>query len=143
TARSDTFAGETGGRVRRSASLQEISTKAPSLFGACLLRRESDMSRRTIGTEADFGQLPAEVVIGNHYYYLVKEDQDGFRLVSRVCPHAGGEVHYDQQDQLMFCPLHYWIFDAQSGVCTNVPGACLSTVPVQVENGILYIEEAV
>ena len=48
-------------------------------------------SKIDIGAEAAFSKLPAPVEIGSASYFLVK-NRDGYRLLSRVCPHQGGTV---------------------------------------------------
>ena len=44
-----------------------------------------------IGAESAFPTLPAPVEIGSASYFLIKT-RDGYRLLSRVCPHQGGTV---------------------------------------------------
>ena len=44
-----------------------------------------------LGDVADFPRLPAWAVVGNAVYFLT-QDIEGWRLLSAVCPHLGGEV---------------------------------------------------
>src|SRR5260370_24389917 len=44
-----------------------------------------------IGAESAFPALPAPVEVGGASYFLTKT-RDGYKLVSRVCPHQGGTV---------------------------------------------------
>lgn len=92
------------------------------------------MKEYVIGLESELGALPAEVDIDNEPYYLTKND-DGYILLSRYCPHAGGTVQ--EHGAFYFCPLHMWKFDGQSGECVNVPGCGLDSFPVDSRDGQL------
>jgi nitrite reductase/ring-hydroxylating ferredoxin subunit len=44
-----------------------------------------------IGAQSAFPTLPAPVEVGGASYFLIKT-RDGYKLLSRVCPHQGGTV---------------------------------------------------
>jgi anthranilate 1,2-dioxygenase ferredoxin subunit len=90
------------------------------------------MKEIVIGTKEQFTAFPAEVQIERRPYYLM-EELDGFKLMSRECPHAGMTVDLIGGDLL--CPIHGWMFEAQTGRCYNVPGAKLHTYEVNVREG--------
>lgn len=71
-----------------------------------------------LGRPEEFAELPASVMLEGAPYWLVRSDEDGYRLLSAVCPHAGGEVRVYQD--ILLCPLHYWTFSQSDGTCTNV-----------------------
>jgi nitrite reductase/ring-hydroxylating ferredoxin subunit len=87
-----------------------------------------------LGPESQFTEFPAEIKIEYDVYFLVKQEE-GYKLLSADCPHAGGTVMI-YQDQFV-CPMHYWCFDQQTGKCTNIPGAELTGYPVEVRDGEL------
>ena len=82
-----------------------------------------------LGPVDRFTRLPALVEIGQGFFYLVREG-DGFVLLSSLCPHAGGEVVWQDEDGEFVCPVHGWRFDAD-GRCGDSPGAALKAYPVE------------
>lgn len=92
------------------------------------------MKEVTIGPLEQFTQFPAEVHLERRPYYLM-ESAEGYKLMSRVCPHAG--VTVDIEGDEIVCPMHYWTFELHSGRCINVPSAELQTYEVNLEAGNL------
>ncbi|RXZ77853.1 Rieske (2Fe-2S) protein [Paenibacillaceae bacterium] len=92
------------------------------------------MNEVVIGHETQFNQLPAEIEIGRESYFLVKNEQ-AYLLISRICPHAG--YYVEQENDVFYCPLHGWAFDADTGACLNVPSAKLASYEVFVRDGNL------
>ncbi len=66
-----------------------------------------------------------------------------FIALSSVCPHLGCQVHWEAQNDRYFCPCHNGTFDA-AGRGTGGPpgdaGQSLSSYPLRVEGGLLYIQ---
>lgn len=93
------------------------------------------MSEIDLGHIVDYAALPAEVSIDNAPYWLVRCDDGEYRLLSGLCPHAGGEVR--PMNGVLFCPLHFWTFDAQSGSCLNMPDDRLMHRSVIIRDGRL------
>jgi nitrite reductase/ring-hydroxylating ferredoxin subunit len=87
-----------------------------------------------IGSVDEHATLPSQVAIQGETFYLLKND-NGYRLVSRTCPHAGGEVE-DDGDEL-YCPHHYWRFRRDDGTGIFPPSCALQSFAVSVENGRL------
>ncbi|WJH35727.1 Rieske (2Fe-2S) protein [Paenibacillus sp. CC-CFT747] len=92
------------------------------------------MKEVILGEELAFGVLPAEVEIDNRPFYLLK-DEEGYRLLSRTCPHAGYPVEFE--DGELVCPLHGWTFEYHSGRCQNVPSTGLDSYSVTIVEGRL------
>lgn len=71
---------------------------------------------------------------------------DDFIALSSICPHLGCKVHWQAPQQRFFCPCHNGAFDAQ-GVATEGPPRdarqSLARFPLQVDNGLLFIEVSV
>ena len=72
-----------------------------------------------LGPESDFTDLPKLVKVGTANYFLVKSDE-GYRMLSTMCPHQGGEVE-DIGDDVFVCDGHGWEYDKVSGRCVNNP----------------------
>ena len=93
--------------------------------------------RIRIGPADSFTRLPAVISEGSRSYFLVRQPS-GFALLSNVCPHQGGAV-YDK-GTCFECPLHGWQFDRATGRCLNAPSRSLASIPVSVEDGVLYAD---
>ncbi|MFC5652364.1 Rieske (2Fe-2S) protein [Paenibacillus solisilvae] len=104
----------------------------------------SDPSSRVIGKVEDYNQFPAAVNVDNDPYFIVhsnsraKGETPVYKLVSAICPHAGGTVR-PLEDELI-CPLHYWSFDASTGESTNVPGEQLDCQPLAIQDGYFVLQ---
>jgi CMP-N-acetylneuraminate monooxygenase len=90
-----------------------------------------------LGPEAAFTKLPARITVANRSYYLTRGEA-GYRLLSTVCPHKGGEIV--DVEECLECPHHGWRFEASSGECLNVPNQRLSSFPVIARDGRLFSE---
>ena len=75
--------------------------------------------RADLGEEASYTRLPASVKVGEASYFLVR-GRDGYKLLSTVCPHQGGEV-MDEGDDLFVCDGHGWQYDKTEGTCKGKP----------------------
>jgi N-acyl-D-aspartate/D-glutamate deacylase/nitrite reductase/ring-hydroxylating ferredoxin subunit len=87
-----------------------------------------------IGAESAFPTLPAPVEIGSASYFLIKT-RDGYRLLSRVCPHQGGTVE-DGGDQFV-CDNHGYEYDKDGGRCLSAEGLRMKSYVVNVKDGRL------
>jgi CMP-N-acetylneuraminate monooxygenase len=93
--------------------------------------------RTRIGQVDELVELPARIATGSRTWFLVRE-ADGYRLLSTVCPHQGGDVV--DRGSCFECPLHGWRFDRQSGRCLNAPSKSLSSIAVTLEGGTLFAD---
>jgi nitrite reductase/ring-hydroxylating ferredoxin subunit len=89
-----------------------------------------------LGPIKGYSDLPAEVTIDATPYWLVRCGDGEYRLLSGLCPHAGGDVR--PLNDMLYCPLHFWTFDAQNGNCLNDPGERLMRRQVVVRQDRLY-----
>jgi thiosulfate dehydrogenase [quinone] large subunit len=73
---------------------------------------------------------------------IVQVKRGVFRAFSAVCPHAGCQVQFDQQNDLFVCPCHGSIFNGSTGAVQQGPAATgLSSIPVALgSNGQLYVD---
>ncbi|NEW04930.1 Rieske (2Fe-2S) protein [Paenibacillus sp. SYP-B3998] len=95
------------------------------------------MKEIAIGTREQFEAFPAEVQVERRPYFLF-EEEDGFKLMSRKCPHAGDTV--ELEDGELVCPLHGWTFETHTGRCHNIPSAQLANYEVILRDGILFVQ---
>ena len=75
--------------------------------------------RVDLGEESSFTAFPAPVKVGDASYFLV-HGRDGYKLLSTVCPHQGGEV-MDEGDELFTCDGHGWQYEKGEGTCMTRP----------------------
>ncbi|MFC5448840.1 Rieske (2Fe-2S) protein [Paenibacillus aestuarii] len=94
------------------------------------------MKEIILGEVKQFAQFPAEILVDNKPYFLMKED-DSYTLMSRRCPHAGDTV--ELEDGELVCPMHGWTFEVHTGRCHNVPSARLACLDVSMKDGNLVV----
>jgi nitrite reductase/ring-hydroxylating ferredoxin subunit len=95
------------------------------------------MNEVRLGRIDSFLSFPAEVRIGRELYFLMRTES-GCRLLSRNCPHAGGLIEYEAEARILFCPNHFWVFEASSGQCVSTRDHCLGMLPTTERDGVLY-----
>ncbi|CAM4323113.1 Rieske (2Fe-2S) protein [Paenibacillus tarimensis] len=95
------------------------------------------MQQVTLGKPESFERFPAEVKVEGREYYLIRHEGE-YVLLSRKCPHSGYTVEVEGGE--LFCPLHGWTFDMESGQCLNVRSAALASYKVEVLDGLLVAE---
>ena len=93
-------------RRRGTVSLRQVSGSA-----------RSKKVRVDLGEESSFSSLPTPVKVGDASYFLVR-GRDGYKLLSTICPHQGGEIT-DEGDDLFVCDGHGWQYEKGEGTCTN------------------------
>jgi NAD(P)H-dependent nitrite reductase small subunit len=65
---------------------------------------------------------------------------DGFFAINNVCPHRGAPLHDGMvADGVVTCPWHQWQFQLDDGVCLNIPKVRITTYPVEVRDGAIWI----
>ncbi len=89
------------------------------------MRQISGSARSTkvrvdLGPASSFTDLPKLVKVGTANYFLVRT-ADGYRMLSTMCPHQGGEVEDVGDDQVFVCDGHGWEYDKTDGRCVNNP----------------------
>lgn len=90
-----------------------------------------------LGPVDAFSRWPALVEIESGFYYLVWT-RKGWRLLSTLCPHAGGEVVWREEEKQFVCPVHGWCFDPEGGMGKGKPG--LRSHKVRERHGHLWVE---
>jgi nitrite reductase/ring-hydroxylating ferredoxin subunit len=87
-----------------------------------------------IGAESAFTTLPALVEVNGASYFLTKT-QDGYRLLSTLCPHQGGTV--ENCAGRLVCPNHGYEYDKDGGKCLSAEALRLKSFVVNVKDGRL------
>src|SRR5499427_5479175 len=87
-----------------------------------------------IGAASAFPTLPAPVEVGGASYFLIKT-RDGYKLLSRVCPHQGGTVR--EIGPSFICRTHGYRYDKDGGKCLNAPELRMKSYVVNVKDGRL------
>src|SRR5580692_4066099 len=108
------------------------TTVVPGSVGSLII--QSKNVKIDIGAESAFPKLPAQVEIGGASYFLVK-GRDGYRLLSRVCPHLGGTVEDDGGK--FVCPNHGYEYEKDGGKCLTADGLRMKSYVVNVKDGRL------
>ena len=93
-------------RRKGTVSLRQVSGSA-----------RSRKVRVDLGEESSFAGFPAPVKVGDASYFLVR-GRDGYKLLSTVCPHQGGEI-MDEGDELFVCDGHGWQYEKGEGTCAT------------------------
>ncbi len=108
------------------------TTVVPGSVGSLIVQSKS--VKIDIGPEAAFTKLPALVDVSGTSYFLIKT-RDGYKLLSRLCPHQGGTVE-DEGGQFV-CPNHGYQYDHDGGKCLNAVGLRMKSYVVNVMDGRL------
>ncbi len=109
---------------RGTVSLRQISGSA-----------RSKKVKVDLGEESSFTVFPTPVKVGDASYFLVR-GRDGYKLLSTVCPHQGGEV-MDEGDDLFVCDGHGWQYEKSEGTCEGKPDFRLKAFLVTVKENRL------
>jgi NAD(P)H-dependent nitrite reductase small subunit len=69
---------------------------------------------------------------------------DGVFAVDNTCPHRGAPLSDGfVTDGIVTCPWHQWQFRLNDGVCRNIPNVRIASYPVEVRDGVIWIDVAV
>lgn len=118
-----------------------------SLFGAVVAfifppeRREfsSDRLRLRVASVSDFpiGQGKQVMFVGQPIWVL--HLKGGFLALSAVCTHQGCIVSWDEKRQLLICPCHGGLFDANGNVVAGLPRQPLQRLRVEVVGAEVFV----
>lgn len=94
-------------------------------------------------TVADASAVPADrglqVRVGEREFAIFKQGENYF-AIDGVCPHKGAPLGQGfTADERVYCPLHGWEFNVQTGACRDFPDKSLCAYPARVENGKVQI----
>ena len=49
------------------------------------------------------------------------DNKNNIKIYSSICPHFGGEIFYNQKENLLKCKWHDWKFCTKTGKCLSYP----------------------
>jgi nitrite reductase/ring-hydroxylating ferredoxin subunit len=82
----------------------------------------------------------SKVFVGGQPILVSRLDGQVF-AIHDTCLHRGGSLASGPlEGGVVTCPLHFWGFDARTGVCVQVPSLALKAFPTKVDDGEVYIE---
>ncbi|MBN1492457.1 MAG: Rieske (2Fe-2S) protein [Phycisphaerae bacterium] len=74
--------------------------------------------------------------------FLMARTEDGFRVLSDICPHLGCRVHWEPQTKQFICPCHMGIFDEEGLAISGPPaeaGQRLVALDTVVRGGSVFV----
>jgi toluene monooxygenase system ferredoxin subunit len=78
--------------------------------------------------------------VGRHRVLLVRFG-DAVHAYEDSCPHLGVPLSQGLlSGTRLVCGAHLWEYDAERGVGTNPPTACLVRFPVRIEGGRVFVD---
>jgi cytochrome b6-f complex iron-sulfur subunit len=101
----------------------------------------TELSRLAVGEAMDYTAPD-----GNTVTVARRTDGDDaldFVALSTICPHLGCKVHWEAHNERFFCPCHNGVFAPSGEALAGPPaeaGQRLSEYPLQVQDGMLFIE---
>ena len=79
------------------------------------------------------------VTLGEHQIGLFHTDE-GLFAINNVCPHKGAPLHEGfVAEGKVTCPWHQWNFQLSDGACFTVPQVKISSYPVEVRGGTIWV----
>lgn len=80
------------------------------------------------------------IELGEKRVAVFRHEGEWFAL-DETCPHRGGPLHEGTiQSGVLYCPWHQWQFELRTGCSPLNPLSRVSTYPVVVEDGALWVE---
>jgi nitrite reductase (NADH) small subunit len=74
---------------------------------------------------------PHSVQTGGKRILIVRNDGK-LRAVDAVCPHKGGPLEFGVvEGDTIYCPLHGWPFNLDTGLCRDFPHKHIECYPVR------------
>ena len=81
-----------------------------------------------------------KVKIGRHTIAVFKY-RDKVYAFQNACPHQSADLSKGYiRDRKLYCRLHHWAFELESGAYLFNPHMSIHTYTVHIENGIVYLE---
>ena len=80
------------------------------------------------------------VAVGDHELAVFRlSEPDRFVVCNNSCPHAGGNLTAGTvEGAIVTCPWHHWMFDLDTGRCTEVSNVTVRKYECREEDGHLY-----
>lgn len=105
---------------------------------------EVDQFEPEVPTKVDFVDTVADAWVEGRRLrnvWIYTEDNENFTVYNGRCTHLGCNYSLDADKKVFRCPCHTGFFDLKTGtVLGGPPPRPLDTLPVKVEDGVLYAE---
>ncbi len=105
---------------------------------------EVDQFDPEVPTKVDFVDTVADAWVEGRRLrnvWIYTEDGEKFTVYNGRCTHLGCNYSLDAEKKVFRCPCHTGFFDLKTGtVLGGPPPRPLDTLPVKVEDGVLYAE---
>jgi Rieske Fe-S protein len=105
---------------------------------------EVDQFDPEVPTKVDFVDTVADAWVEGRRLrnvWIYTEDGESFTVYNGRCTHLGCNYSLDAEKKVFRCPCHTGFFDLKTGaVLGGPPPRPLDTLPVRVEDGVLYAE---
>lgn len=105
---------------------------------------EVDQFDPEVPTKVDFVDTVADAWVEGRRLrnvWIYTEDGERFTVYNGRCTHLGCNYSLDSEKNVFRCPCHTGFFDLKTGaVLGGPPPRALDTLPVKVEDGVLYAE---
>jgi nitrite reductase (NADH) small subunit len=102
------------------------------------------VSRRVlVGEAADFGAGECRVVEADGKALALFNVAGTFYALDNACAHRGGPLgEGDLDGTVVVCPWHAWRWDVRTGANVNNPAVKMTSFPVLVDRGRVFVELA-
>nr|WP_263314520.1 nitrite reductase small subunit NirD [Mammaliicoccus sp. Marseille-Q6498] len=81
-----------------------------------------------------------KVIVGDIQIGLFLTEDGDIRAINNICPHKQGPLSEGTvSGHYVYCPLHDRKIDLQTGQVQEPDDGCVSTYPVEVINGDIYV----
>ncbi len=110
--------------------------------GAADLDALPEQAQATIGQTVQSGKIPVggATFLPESGLILTRPAQQEYRVLSNVCPHAGGKIDRQDERGRLVCPLHGSQFDPATGKALVGPASQpLPVRPVAIHHGTASI----
>ena len=84
--------------------------------------------------------FPKKIKVNNKNFFVIKNNKNYF-LASRICPHQGGKINFNKEENCFLCPLHNWKFDKSSGKSIN-SSQDMNLIKLNLVNNILWVDNS-
>lgn len=99
----------------------------PQHIRICALHELTPGSRRVVEISAF-----EEVLVVHHQGHIF--------AISNLCPHEGAALQRGLiEDNIIYCPLHRWGFDLNTGAYIEAPQTCARVYAIEVRDNDVYL----
>ena len=103
-------------------------------------RRGPTLAMKEVGSVDEFPVWGAKkVAIGGSAFLIIRTPKE-IKAFSAICTHLGCIVFWNDQKRQIVCPCHAGFFDVEGRVISGPPPRPLSSYPVSVVDGKIFVK---